>query len=414
MGIMFDPKNDEPSLSLEKRLSQAAEEVRQAVEKVIESVPVTVKKPSEFQRVLKLDRSLSSRILRALRLDDPLASLHQFPGPHGIRLLLKAAKKSIKNIECITRAEDSLLELESIVSTEVGDWKALDAALSGWLPEVREQFEYGNRQSAFRAMSNIKGVMADADLAVTLIYPGKDADWVDRAGIYGVSRMRRLRAGTHMRLFGGSSIEPPPGSERLSLDGSPIHKTFTPPLLNKFCSSPIPDFDVRLEGDWFCYILKGDQVGLSSVVDVFLADVMHGRYPSHAGISTRKAMAGSVIDIPVKTQIVDILIHEDVWPGVEPKLKMYDTAGRGMANPNDESRETDRIDDGELIQNMGTDLSRFRTKDVAHYLDMIQFVCNRLGWDSTKFRGYRCRVEYPTHGTQITMVFTPHDLNKNK
>lgn len=407
MDKMNDSKIDESLIPLEKRLSQAADRVRTAVSEVVNTLPVQVKKPAEFQRVLKLDRSLTSRILRALRLDDPLASLHQLPGPHGVRLFLKAARKSINNHESIVRAEDALLELEGIVSSEVGDWKALDVALCGWLPEVREQFDYGNRQAAFRAMSNIKGVMADADLAVTLIHPGKDPDWVDRLGIYGVSRIRRLRAGTPIRLYGGSSIEPPVGSERLSLDGLPIHKTLQPPLLRDYCSSPVPEFDVQIEGDCFCHNLKGDQVGLSSVVDVFLSDVMRNRYPAYKDVSPHKALAGSVIDIPVKAQIVDVLIYEGVWTGVEPKLRMYDTAGRGMANPNDLSREVDRIDDYETIQNMGDDLSRFRTKDVASYLAMIQYACDRLGWDSRKFRGYRCRVEYPVHGTQINLVFDP-------
>jgi hypothetical protein len=30
-----------------------------------------------------------------------------------------------------------------------------------------------------------------------------------------------------------------------------------------------------------------------------------------------------------------------------------------------------------------------------------------LGWDAAKFRGYRCRIEYPIYGSQVTMVFEP-------
>lgn len=393
--------------SLEQRLSHAAEQVRQTVAEVVDAVPVRTKRPAEFQRVLKLDRSLASRILRALRLDDPLAALHQMPGPHGLRLLLRAAGKTTDGHESISRAEKALMALERIVASEIGDWKTLDTALCGWLPEVREQFEMSNRQAAFRAMSNIKGVMGDADLAVTLIHPGTNPDWVDRAGIYGVSRMRRLRAGTPLRLFGGSSIVPTRGTERLSLEGASVRTTHVPPLLREFCSSPAPQFEVRVEGNQFLYELKSDMVGLSSVVDLYLADVMRGRYPAREGISPQPVTPGSVIDIPVKAQIVDVLVHEDVWPGTEPELRMYDTAGRGVANPSDVSRNVDRIDALESIQNMGTDLSRFRTKDVARYLDMIRFVCDKLGWESTRFRGYRCRVDYPVHGTQVNMIFNP-------
>lgn len=392
---------------LESRLGRAAERVRRTIGDVIDAVPIHVRRPAEFQRVLKLDRSLSSRILRALELDDPLASLHQLPGPQGLRLLLKAASKTIDRHKSIAHAEEALTELERVVASEVGDWKALDAALSGWLPEARKRFEMTNRQAAFRAMSNIKGVMACVDLAVTLIHPGAESDWADRAGIYGVSRLRRLRAGAPMRLFGGSSIAPPPGSERLSLDGEPTHKTRMPPLLPDFCSSPTPEFDVKLEGNCFCYTLKGDRVGLSSVADVFFADVMRRRHPMYKGVSPRPAVAGSVSDFPVRAQIVDVLVHEEVWPGIDPKLRIYDTSGRGLADATDSSRDTDRLDTFESIQRMGTDLSGFRIKDVARYSEMIQFVCDRLGWESTRFRGYRCRVEFPIPGTQVMMVFQP-------
>jgi hypothetical protein len=38
---------------------------------------------------------------------------------------------------------------------------------------------------------------------------------------------------------------------------------------------------------------------------------------------------------------------------------------------------------------------------------MVRHVCDQLGWDSTLFRGYRCRVDYPVYGTQVNMVFQP-------
>lgn len=407
MTIMLEPGIPNSSESLEERLSCAAERVRREIGRVVDALPVRLQKPSEFQRVLNLDRSLTSRVLRALRTSDPLASLHLMPGPNGLRLLLKAASKKTNGQVTISHAEDALRELERIVSADVGDWKALGTALCGWLPDVRRQFEITNRQAAFRAMGNIKGVMADADLAVTLIHPGSDADWVDRAGIYGVSRMRRLRAGAPLRFFGGSSIVPPPGCERLTLEAKPIRASEDPPILREFCSSPTPQFDVQLAGDLFCYVLKGNEVGLSSAIDAFFADIMHGRYPAHRRVNPRPALAGAVIDLPVRTQIVDVLVHEDIWPGIDPELHMYDTVGRGVANPNDPSRETDRIDALESIQHLGTDLPRFRTKDVARYVEMIRFVCDKLGWESDRFRGYRCRVEYPIYGAQVTMIFRP-------
>lgn len=376
---------------------------------VIRVIPVRVKRPAEFQRALKLDRSLTSRLLRALEMDDPLAALYRMPGPQGLRLVLRAARKAVvNNSEPIVRAEEALTELEHLVATEVGDWKALQAALCGWIPEAREQFEMVNRQAAFRAMSNIKGVAADGMVSVTLIHPGgANLDWVDRAGITGMCRLRRLRPGTPMGFLHGSSIAPPPGTQRLSLDANPIDPQHSAPLLREFSSSPTPEFEVRVDGDIVHYLVKGDGVGVGSLVDLYFADVMRGRYPAHKSTSPRPATPGAVIDVPTKTLIVDVLVHEGVWPGVEPELHMYDTAVRGIANPVDASRDMDRIDVLETIQYLGTQSSRFRTTEVACYSDMVRFVCHKLGWDSESFRGFRCRVEYPVYGAQVSMIFRP-------
>ena len=143
------------------------------------------------------------------------------------------------------------------------------------------------------------------------------------------------------------------------------------------------------------------------MVDLLFADITRSRYPAHSEIRKQPASPGAVIDVPVKTLIVDVLVHEDVWRGVEPELRMYDTAGRGLASPTDASRRLDRRDVLESIQNMGTQISGFRTKEVARYVDMVQHVCDKLGWDSTKFRGYRCRVEYPVYGYQVAVIFEP-------
>lgn len=407
---MTDTATPTPPAPLEERLGQAAERVRASLADVVNAVPVRMQKPAEFQRVLKLDRSLSSRILRAIQLQDPLASLHRLPGPHGIRLLLKAANKEIADKTLIQRAETHLLALEHLVGNEVGDWKELNAALSGWLPDVREPFDNANRQGAFKAMSNIRGIAADTELSITLLHPSRDnPNWIDRACITGLCRMKRLRPGAPMGLLHGHSIAPPPNRQRMSLGGQPIDSDNGPGLLTEYSTSPTPYFEVVIEGNTVHYLLQEDGVGLNSMVDLLFADVTRDRYPAHRGVSPQAATPGAVVDVPTKALIVDVLLHEDVWRGVEPELRVYDTAGRGLANPMDAARKIDRRDVLESVQDMGGQLSRFRTREVARYVDMVQHVCDKLGWDSRAFRGYRCRIEYPVYGYQVAMMFEPPD-----
>jgi hypothetical protein len=67
----------------------------------------------------------------------------------------------------------------------------------------------------------------------------------------------------------------------------------------------------------------------------------------------------------------------------------------------------DRRDVLESIQDLGTQISRFRTREVARYPEMVRFICHKLGWDSKRFRGFRCRVDFPVYGYQLAMIFQP-------
>jgi hypothetical protein len=111
--------------------------------------------------------------------------------------------------------------------------------------------------------------------------------------------------------------------------------------------------------------------------------------------------------MPTQTLILDVLLHEDVWPGCEPELVVYDTVVRGVANPNDASRNFDRLDVAESIEFLGRGAANFWAAEVEDYPRLIEYACGKLGWDAEKFRGYRCRIRYPIYGSQVCMSFTP-------
>jgi hypothetical protein len=257
-------------------------------------------------------------------------------------------------------------------------------------------------------MSNIKGIMADVQLSVALIHPGDNPDWVDRAGATGFWRVKRLRPGVLMRLLQLSSLAPPPDLQRFSIDRKPIDPLHNAPLLKEFSTHPMPPLGVRMAGDAVHYVLEGDAVGVGSLVDLVFADMTPSRYPARAAVSPEPATPGCAIaSLPVKTLIVDVLVHDQVWPGVEPELRMYDTSGRGFAIPTDPARELDRVDELASIHDLGGRLDGFRMNEVGRYVEMIRYICDRLGWDATAFHGYRCRVDYPVYGTQMNMVLAP-------
>jgi hypothetical protein len=35
----------------------------------------------------------------------------------------------------------------------------------------------------------------------------------------------------------------------------------------------------------------------------------------------------------------------------------------------------------------------------------MRMVCERLGYDAGAFRSYRCTIDYPVYGSQVSMAF---------
>jgi hypothetical protein len=47
------------------------------------------------------------------------------------------------------------------------------------------------------------------------------------------------------------------------------------------------------------------------------------------------------------------------------------------------------------VQLLGKGVARFRASDVGRHVEMVEYVCRKLGWDTSRLRGYRVRVQYP-------------------
>jgi hypothetical protein len=177
-------------------------------------------------------------------------------------------------------------------------------------------------------------------------------------------------------------------------------------LLNEFCSQPMPKLDISMADDAIYYRVAADGIGPKSAVNLFLAQVVRNaldRYRNRE--APRRKGVGTEVEIPTKTMVLDVLLHELVWPGCPPELAIYDTVIRGRANINDQSRLIDRMDLSESIQFLGQGTARFRISEVPNYVELLRYVCEKLGWDSEKFRGHRCRISYPFYGSQVSMVF---------
>ncbi len=404
-------QNPRAASELEAQITAIAERLCQSLRELIEAIPGGPFRPQELARTLGINKDLSSRTLKALTKQDPLAAVYHMPGPASLRQLLRAAGRRGVAQGLLESGEQAVAEFERLIRVEAGDRISLDGMISAWLPDARERFETTNKQAVFRGMAQIKGFVADVGLTTAIVHPSADPALVDGVWLLAWFGLRRLRPGAVMHVRSGQVRPLADPHRRRTLGGTPLDDT-TGLLLRDFCSKPIPQLEAHVCGQTVHYLVAGDSIGPRSAVDLVLAELTLGcmrRYrtpPARPGFRQYRGPS-SEITVPVRTLVFDVLLHQDVYPHSDPALFIYDTAGYGVADMNDPSRDVDRLELNESVESLGQGIGRLRATEIPRYSEMLRHVFTQLGWEADQFRGYRCRIQYPVYGSQVCMGFEP-------
>jgi len=178
--------------------------------------------------------------------------------------------------------------------------------------------------------------------------------------------------------------------------------------LDQFCTNPPASLEARRAGKAIHYTLPDDLLGPKQAVDMFVVDHHPAAMNRYAKDAPRKRNSLFVEPaIPVANLVFDAILHEEVFPGSEPELYLYDTGYDGIANVNDPERDIDRVDVQESVEFLGHDLSRIQATELPNYGPMLMHLAERFGWDPSRFRAYRTRIQYPVYGWQICLSFEP-------
>ena len=412
--VASEAKNgpDDEMCQLVPRIKAAGQELHRAIQAVMGAVQANSRSAREFARTLKVHPTLASRLLKAGRTDDPLAAIHRMPRGEGLRMFLEAAKPTVA-AAAIARAEDALVRLEELVHGELGGWDGLEAAITEWLPDARAKFELANKHLVFKGMANIMGVRSDTQADTAIWYPDATGERCDIAILEGMVNLRRLRPSVRVPVTVHIPHQHAPRPLPYEMQGLPAENaTDVYPLLKPFCSTPLPALEAVKMGENTTYMLAGNDIGENSGIDVFTATVARrarSLYRDSGAPPVRPSWSAGV-NLPAKTLLINLLLHEDIWPEAEPQLMMYDMHVRGVSLPDDPSRELDRLDVAESLQSLGKGVERFRASEVGRQVEMIQYLCERLGWDFRRLRGYRVRVQYPLTNAQYCIAFPPAPL----
>lgn len=163
------------------------------------------------------------------------------------------------------------------------------------------------------------------------------------------------------------------------------------PLLEEFCSRPLPRVD-RVPGNMGMVVdeLLPGEIGSAGAADVVTAEVLRGVAPAWPEKRGETASFGTGVRTPTELLISDNLVHRDLFPGVKRELCVF---GELMTQLSRDER--DRVPVPEDVQHLGSAGDGIGTAEVPRYDELISYVVERAGLKRDDFDAYRVRMRYP-------------------
>jgi len=319
--------------------------------------------------------------------------------------MLRGAERAGVGRECLDRVDAAIRRIEELIETDVGDRDALDALLSDWVHESRAGFQLRQKAAAFKAMSALRGVQANMLASCWIVHPSSKPGVYDTVEVESILGCRRIRPNAALHTM-TQHLSPEPHRFAVEgLAGRPV-ESMTDVLLAEFSSPNLGAMQTLRHGTQTQTIVRDLPLGKSRGTDRVTALVFRNLYRSHR-LETDAPTTGvaATVEPPAQDLLLDVLLHDDVWPDLHPELRVFDTAVRGLAHPDDPIRQADRLEVMESVVSLGHGVAAFRVAEIPRYTEMIQHVCNQLGWDAQRLRGYRCKIHYPVYGSQVCLAF---------
>lgn len=377
-----------------------------ASETFIGALKAPVRTSSDLVKAAGVNKDIASRFLTALAKRDPLAVVYYMPGVESLRRLSRGARSRSGDPVAIQTFDRAIAAYEEFLQDELGGRHALDAMASAWLPEARERFEAASRQMAFRAAANLRGVEAETIVNTCIIHPGDDPDRYDAVLTQAIIGVQRLRPSVPLMLATFDHRDDTAGRPTLTLDGRPIRGDDTADeFLPQFGRGDPPALNVLRAGTSSFYQLVDEGLGVGNASDLFFGQYTQGLFRRWARSAGDIAATMEALEVPSQRLVMDVLMHPDVWPGLDPELMLYNICVRGAALPYDRSRDSDRIDLLDSIRRLGAGIDCCRVAEVPRYIELLQWTCTQRGWDPASFRVYRCDSRYPVVGVEYVMAF---------
>jgi len=399
---------------LSARIEETAHSLRTALAPLLEELCGAPLRPSRLIQRLGIDKSLASRLTRALRAGSTGELLHLIPSPSGLRSVLDRAAEKSADPGRLASAEDCVVRFQELLDGLPGGRAALDASLSRSHPELRETRERSSRQAAFKAMSYLLGYYCESLATALILEPSPDGSQVDGVEVHQRVGLRRLRPETPLAIMSFSFDQKSRGLENEpwveTLDGTSASADPSHFVLPELCSQPTPRLETHEIGEQTVFVLGDRDPSLEAPITLTSGCRFRNCWPRDLKEASSHASRQYLLHLPSKVLVRDIFIRDDLYVGAIPEiLHELPKSPIGPGRPRGVAGKISTLDIATSIEQLRPGLDGAATGLIPGYRDTLLKAFQRSGLDPNRFRGYRCTLAYPVPLVTMSWWLRPHD-----
>lgn len=386
--------HDLSATSQETRIDDVARQLREALRPVLRAAAGEDPRPMKLARAIDIDKSLASVLVRAVNAKSDRDLLHIVPSPTGLRILSQRAK-GVASRTATARLDAATERFRKLLDSTPGGRAALDARIAETSRELGWKREHTSKQATFKSMSFLLGYYCDLMSSTLLLVSSKEPGMADSIEITRRVGVRRMRSTATIPLFSFSHWA---GDEPFRVGPvvpDPAGPSPSNVLLPDFCTNPMPTVEVIPEGSSFAVVLPGTH-GAESAMDfawAFRHDRCH-RFDQEGAVQVLHAY---FLHMPTRRVVRDLFIEESMCEGILPLVTWALPGTRQHENPpqNGVSNYYARVELDAQYEALGDSKGASAIPGMTGQERMIQGVLERAGYGKSKFRGWRCSLDYP-------------------
>lgn len=388
------------------RILPVAEALQAALGPLVAAVTGGIARPGRLTKELGIDKSLASRLVAALRQEEPLEFLHRIPAPVGLRIVIRAAREQGAGAALCDAADAAADAYQALIESTPGGRSSVDGWIAARSAAARERNEHRAKQAIFGAMSYLIGCSCESLATALVLRPSADGQAVDGLEIHQRLGLRRLRPSAPVALFSLVLGQAGPDAPSAWIETPDGHRSDDPTnyLLPGSADAVARGIEIVRRGQHSIFTLAESHASLDEAVDLNTGLILRRGYELRAG-TLKDESRSYLLNFPCRSLVRDVFIHEELWPGANPELslRLPNPAGTDVHRYEGHLARINTLDLTVPIEQLGRGLARSAVRDLPPYSRQLAAAFARLGWNPEQFRGFRSQMLYPV--PMITMTW---------